>query len=77
MAMRLGPVGVLVVVLMEPVVRDELGRVRLTVVVPVVVDEDRRAVVAQQASAERLGQQRWDEHALQEGRRRARNRPSA
>ena len=46
-------VVVLVRVLVQPVVRHELGRVRLAVVVGVVVDQDRgAAVVAQQATTD-------------------------
>ena len=59
---RFGPM--LVRVLVQPMVRHELGRVWLAVVVAVIVDEDRGAVVAKQTATERLGEQRRHEHLL-------------
>lgn len=47
---------------MGRVVRNEVGAVGFTVIVPVVVDDDRRAVIADEAPAERLGEERRDEH---------------
>jgi zinc/manganese transport system substrate-binding protein len=53
-----------VLVKVGAVVRQELGDVGFAVIVAVVVDDDREAVVTDQAAAERLGEQRGDEHRL-------------
>ena len=51
-----------VLVLMQTVMGQQFGSMRLTVVMTVIIDDDRHTVIADDATTECLGEQPRDQH---------------